>query len=291
MAMQQDQTPGLSGKRALVTGAGKGIGREVAADLQERGAQVVALSRSPDDLAALRDETGCETIAVDLGDLDEALAQVRRSLPFDFLVNNAGITRLVPVLETPEADFNDIMRINALAPLRLAQIVAGDMVARGRPGSIVNVSSIASAVGLPLHAAYCASKAALDAITRVLAVELGPKGIRTNSVNPAVTLTPMATLAWSDPQKAEFAESTHPARSLSGPERCGRRDRLPPERRGGDGQWRLPQRRRRPFRELKGELKGAGRRTTSRRSSIVGDRACNRPAPSRLTPAPKPARG
>jgi NAD(P)-dependent dehydrogenase (short-subunit alcohol dehydrogenase family) len=100
------------------------------------------------------------------------------------------------------ARFSAVLAVNTMAPLRLAQVVAGDLVRRGQGGAIVNVSSTASFVGLADHAAYCASKAALDALTRVLAVELGPHGIRTNSVNPTVTMTPMGQLAWSDPAKS-----------------------------------------------------------------------------------------
>jgi NAD(P)-dependent dehydrogenase (short-subunit alcohol dehydrogenase family) len=84
----------------------------------------------------------------------------------------------------------------------VAQACARSMIERGVAGSIVNVSSLSATVGLPLHAAYCASKGALDAMTRVMAVELGPHGIRVNTVNPVVTMTPMAEKAWSDPAKS-----------------------------------------------------------------------------------------
>lgn len=193
---------GFAGRRALVTGAGKGIGREVARLLAARGAAVVALSRSADDLAALRDETGCDVVAAELEDADAAVAALGAWPEIDLLVNNAGVALLAPALELPREVFERTMAVNAYAPFRLAQHVARGLVARGRPGSIVNVSSTASWQGLPDHAAYCASKAALDALTRALAVELGPRGIRVNSVNPVVTLTPMAERAWSDPAKA-----------------------------------------------------------------------------------------
>ncbi len=192
----------LAGRRVLVTGAGKGIGLETVRRLVADGAEVVALSRDPSDLARLAEETGCATLAVDLAELEPAAAAVAGALPFDGLVNNAGITSLQPVLETSMARFAEVLAVNTLAPLRLAQVVAGDLVRRGRSGAIVNVSSVAASIGLADHAAYCASKAALDALTRVLAVELGPNGIRTNSVNPTVTLTPMGALAWSDPAKS-----------------------------------------------------------------------------------------
>lgn len=196
-------SPGkLSGLRVLVTGAGKGIGRETVRRLIADGAEIVALSRSADDLRSLSDETGCAVIAVDLADIEAAAAAVTQALPFDGLVNNAGITSLEPVLDTSMERFGAVLAVNTLAPLRLAQVVAGDLVRRGRGGAIVNLSSTASTMGLADHAAYCASKAALDALTRVMAVELGPLGIRTNSVNPTVTLTPMGELAWSDPLKS-----------------------------------------------------------------------------------------
>ncbi len=189
----------FSGKRALVTGAGKGIGRAVATMLAARGAEVVALGRNAADLDSL---AGCHAIVADLDDAEAAAALVARALPLDLLVNNAGISILEPALDATPAAFEAVMRVNAWAPLRLAQVVAGGLIARGRQGAIVNVSSTASSRGLALHAAYCASKAALDALTRVLAIEFGAHGIRVNSVNPTVTLTPMAQRAWSDPARS-----------------------------------------------------------------------------------------
>jgi len=205
----------FTGKRALVTGAGKGIGRETARQLAEKGAAVVALSRSAADLESLQAETGCETIAIDLEELDEAVAAVRCVLPIDLLVNCAGIARLQPFLELSEETFTTTLRVNTLAPLRLSQVVAGDLVARGRPGAIVNVSSIAAATGFPDHAAYSASKGGLDALSRVMAVELGPHGIRVNCVNPVVTLTPMGEKAWSDPAKSAPMHARIPLRRFA----------------------------------------------------------------------------
>lgn len=189
-------------KRVLVTGAGKGIGEATARLLQARGASVVALSRTQSDLDALHADIGCETITCDLADLEATRAAAERALPIDFLVNNAGTTILEPFLDTGLDGFEHVMAVNAKAPMVTAQVVARDMIARGVAGAIVNVSSTAAQQGLADHAAYCASKSALDALTRVMAVELGPHGIRVNSVNPTITLTPMAVKAWSDPEKA-----------------------------------------------------------------------------------------
>ena len=192
----------FAGKRVLVTGAGKGIGRATAKMLFARGAEVVALGRTRDDLDSLRTEIGCRTISADLADIPAAVAAMRAALPLDLLVNNAGISVLCPVLETTTAGIEQVLRVNTLAPLALAQEFAKDLIGRGVPGAIVNVSSNAAWLGLRDHASYCASKAALDALTRVLAMELGPHGIRVNSVNPAVTLTPMGVRVWSEPVKA-----------------------------------------------------------------------------------------
>ena len=192
----------FTGKRVLVTGAGKGIGRQLARLLAQRGATVVALTRSAGDLASLRDELGCETIEADLADLGPSLEKIRAALPIDLLVNNAAITILEPFLETRQDSFAAILAVNTHAPMFVTQLVAADLVRRGVPGAIVNVSSNAANMGTIDHAAYCASKAALDALTRVGAVELGPHGIRVNSVNPTVTLTPMGEMAWSDPAKS-----------------------------------------------------------------------------------------
>lgn len=193
---------GFTGRRALVTGAGKGIGRTVVERLCALGASVVALSRSQADLDSLAGSTGCGIIAADVAEIAEALEAIAAHAPFDLLVNNAGISRLASFIDTPQQDFEAIMAVNVVVPMRIAQHVARRLIAAERPGAVVNVSSIAASVGLAQHTAYCASKAALDAMTRVMAVELGSHGIRTNSVNPVVTLTPMAAMAWSDPAKA-----------------------------------------------------------------------------------------
>jgi L-xylulose reductase len=209
---------GLAGVRVLVTGAGKGIGRATAQLLAAQGAQVWALSRSADDLASLAAEIGCRTLAVDLADVAATQAAVESALPIDALVNCAGIVELASFTDTTADLFDRVMAINARAPMIVAQAVVRDLLQRKVPGAIVNVSSIAAQVGTPDHTAYCASKAALDAITRVMARELGPHGIRVNSVNPVVTLTPMAQQAWSDPAKAAQMKSRIPLQRFAQPE-------------------------------------------------------------------------
>jgi L-xylulose reductase len=189
-------------QRVLVTGAGKGIGRAVVARLAAEGAEVIALSRTKSDLEALQAEFGCRTIHCDLADADATRAATISALPVDLLVNNAGTTQLDPFLDVKVETFDWLMNVNTKAPMIVAQECARDMIRRGRKGAIVNVSSMAAFQGVPEHTAYCATKGALDAMSRVMAVELGPHGIRVNCVNPVVTLTPMAIKAWSDPEKA-----------------------------------------------------------------------------------------
>lgn len=192
----------FSGRRALVTGAGKGIGREIARFLASCGAEVVALSRNQADLDSLSRDCGCLGLAVDLGSADAARRAAEAAGPVDLLVNNAGIALLQPFLDTTPEAFDQTMAVNVRAALTVSQVVARGLIQRGVPGAIVNVSSQSSSVGLPLHAAYCASKGALDQLTRVMTIELGPYGIRVNAVNPTVTLTPMGQMAWGDPARS-----------------------------------------------------------------------------------------
>ncbi len=199
-----------TGKRVLITGAGKGIGRATAIMLANRGATVVALTRDQNDLSSLVQEIPCEPICADLSETEAISASVASALPVDMLVNCAGTTALQSFVQCDLQDFGRVLKVNTVAPMVLAQIVVRDWLERGVRGSIVNVSSDAARRGVANHAAYCASKAALDAITRVMAVELGAAGIRVNSVNPTVTLTPMGELAWSDPVKADPVKARIP---------------------------------------------------------------------------------
>ncbi len=144
---------------------------------------------------------GCRTIVADLEDANSAGRTAREAGEIDLLVNNAGISVPQSLLETTVAGFDRTIAVNVRAALILTQVVARGMIERRTGGAIVNVSSQASMVGIPDHAAYCASKGALDQLTRVMAIELGPHQIRVNSVNPTVVLTPMGEMAWADPKK------------------------------------------------------------------------------------------
>jgi L-xylulose reductase len=205
-------------KRVMLTGAGKGIGRAIAEMLVARGAKVYAMTRSASDVAALKSDLGIDAVQVDLADVSATHAAVKAGLPCDYLINNAGTTELQPFLDTTVEAFDKLIAVNTRAPMIVAQDYARDCIARGVGGSIVNVSSVSSFIGFADHAAYCASKAGLDGLTRVMARELGPHGIRVNAVNPTVTLTPMAVKAWSDPVKSAGMMSRIPMGRFATPE-------------------------------------------------------------------------
>ncbi|ODN67443.1 SDR family oxidoreductase [Methylobrevis pamukkalensis] len=208
----------FSGKSVLVTGAGKGIGRATAKMLAARGAEVIALTRSQDDLDSLAAEIGCRTIAVDLADAEATRAAALAAMPADYLVNNAGTTALDSFLDLTPETFDLLQAVNVRAPMIMAQEYARSALARGAKGAIVNVSSVSSFIGFADHAAYCASKGALDGLSRVMANELGRLGIRVNCINPTVTLTPMAVKAWSDEEKAGRMLSRIPLGHFASPE-------------------------------------------------------------------------
>lgn len=191
----------FAGQRILVTGAGKGIGREICRDLHARGAELVAVSRTDSDLGTLRHDFEATVFSADLARPD-FLEKLRELGRIDALVNNAGVSFPQPLLETTVAEFDATMAVNVRAVLLLTQHVARGWIARGHRGAVVNLSSQASQAALRDHAAYCASKGALDMLTKVMALELGPHGIRVNAVNPTVTLTPMGERAWRDPKKS-----------------------------------------------------------------------------------------
>uniref|UniRef100_F6YFS2 Dicarbonyl/L-xylulose reductase n=1 Tax=Xenopus tropicalis TaxID=8364 RepID=F6YFS2_XENTR len=197
------------GQRALVTGAGKGIGRETVKALRKTGAEVVALSRTFEDLESLAQECpGVQTVCVDLADWSATEKALSSIGPVDLLVNNAAVAVLQPFLAVTEEAFDK--KITQGFAVSLAdysyvfhQIVVHQMIERGVPGAIVNVSSQASQCALQDHSVYCATKGALDMLTKVMTLELGPKKIRVNSVNPTVVMTEMGRIGWSDPQKSE----------------------------------------------------------------------------------------
>ena len=191
----------FNGKRALITGGGRGIGREIAVLLDSLGAKVVVIDRIEEDMKALKQEIECETIRAELTDPVAAQKAAERALPIDFLINCAGVVILEPFLDTTIENFNETLNVNVRAMMIVSQIVARNMIERKSGGAIVNISSVANMVAFEDHTTYCISKAGVDQLTRCMALELGPHKIRTNAVAPVVTMTPLGKKAWSDPEK------------------------------------------------------------------------------------------
>lgn len=187
---------GLKGKPVLVTGASGGIGSAVVRMLVAEGAEVIASGRNEEVLADLAKETGCRTLPFDLTSEDE-VKDALTGLPLWGVVNSGGWGgEIATPMETDTAVFDKVIDINARGTLLVTKYASRTMVEAGNGGSIVNVSSQASLVGLAGHISYASSKGAVDAMTRVSALELGPHGIRVNAVNPTVVMTPMSAWYW-----------------------------------------------------------------------------------------------
>lgn len=186
----------LDGKVALVSGAGGGLGRAIAAAFVAEGARVM-LADLDDAASELATTLGTAAASVALDVTDEAAwsgavaATVDAFGAIDVLINNAGILRVAPMVMTDLAMFTETVAVNQVGVFLGMKSVAPAMVAAGRGGSIVNVSSVAGLIGSPGHVAYAASKWAVRGMTKVAALELGPVGIRVNSIHPGLADTPM----------------------------------------------------------------------------------------------------
>ncbi|KIC45805.1 short-chain dehydrogenase [Ruegeria sp. ANG-S4] len=203
-------TEQFAGKSVIITGAGKGIGRACAIELANRGASVIAMARTQEDLEELSRLTGCRSIQVDLMDNDAARNAMDDAGVCDFLINCAGTNVLQSVLNMTDDGYETVMGINLRAALVCAQAFARMRVAAGGGGAILNVTSIAGHRGFDEHVCYAASKAGLEGATRVMARELGPHGIRVNAVAPTITMTDLAAAAWLDPAKKDPMMVRHP---------------------------------------------------------------------------------
>lgn len=187
---------GLEGRPVLVTGASGGIGGATVRQLVAAGADVIASGRAEDALAKLAAETGCRTLAFDLAS-ETSVAGALEGLDLYGVVNCGGFGgEIATPMETDISVFDRVIAVNTRGALLVTKYAAQSMIRLGRGGAIVNVSSQAALVALSGHVSYAASKAALDSITRVSALELGKHNIRVNSVNPTVVMTPMSAWYW-----------------------------------------------------------------------------------------------
>lgn len=196
----------LDGKSALISGASSGIGLGAAAALAEAGAEVTLVARRMGELEAVRDAiraTGgrAEALALDITDLATTAKAVAAHGPFDVLVNSAGLARHAPALDTTPEDYDAAMTLNLRAAYFLTREVARELIAAGKPGSLINVSSQMGHVGGPDRAVYCANKHALEGMTKAMALEWAPHGIRVNTLCPTFIRTPLGEQTLKNPER------------------------------------------------------------------------------------------
>ena len=224
------QTPSfrLDGRRALVTGASSGIGLAAAAALYQAGASVTLVARStPDLIAACADITGATGIkdeknhpkidfqALDVTDSSAVTEWIASDAltngPFQILVNNAGTNRPSTLADMKDADLDAVVDLNIKAALYVSRAVVRSLLvntdAPNKPASIINVSSQMGHVGGPKRAVYCATKHAMEGMTKALAWELGRQRIRVNTICPTYIETPMTAGMLADPAFKAFAEN------------------------------------------------------------------------------------
>ena len=208
----------LSGQAALVTGAGRGLGRTMALALAAAGADVAVTSRTSGEIQGLSVEIkglGRRSVAVSAdatveGDVARAVEVAVDALgKVDILVNNAGINVRKPVLEMSEAEYRSVLDTNLVGYFHFARAAGAGMVARGS-GKVVNVSSIMGSVALANQAAYSSSKGAIDQLTKVLALEWASANVQVNGIAPAYFETELTRALFDDPERREFITGRTP---------------------------------------------------------------------------------
>jgi 2-deoxy-D-gluconate 3-dehydrogenase len=215
----------LEGRRALITGANRGIGIETCKVLADAGADIAAVGRRKEDLSDVVDAVKaagrrCVPVIAELSTIDGPRAAADQALAafggIDILVNNAGVALLDPLVEAKVEDWDTTMAVNLRAPFLLAQKVAPGMIER-RMGKIINISSQSGVIGLESHGAYCASKGGLNMLTQVMTIEWAKYNIQVNAVCPNVILTPMGEIVWGKPEKGDPMKAKTPAQRFGKP--------------------------------------------------------------------------
>lgn len=208
-------TTQLNGQLALVTGAGRGLGRGCADALAEAGARVIAVARSEDQLAevAAHESGRIEAWPADVCS-DELLERIEALPDLSILVNNAGGNRPQPFAEVDDESLDFVINLNVRAAFRIARAAVRSMLASGTAGSIVHMSSQMGHVGSPNRSVYCMTKHAIEGLTKAMAVELAPSGIRVNSVAPTFIETPLTKPMLDDPEFKDWVYGMIPMGKL-----------------------------------------------------------------------------
>jgi NAD(P)-dependent dehydrogenase (short-subunit alcohol dehydrogenase family) len=186
----------LDGKRALVTGGGRGIGLAAASALAQAGAEVTLLARTAAEIEAAAQALPARgdkaaALQLDVTDLDAVRRIIAAAKPFDVLVNNAGTNRPAALMEVKVEDFDAIFALNVRAAFFMAQAVARRLIEAKIPGSIINVSSQMGHVGAARRTVYRASKHTMEGLTKAMEIELAPHNTSVNSLGPTFLETPM----------------------------------------------------------------------------------------------------
>jgi NAD(P)-dependent dehydrogenase (short-subunit alcohol dehydrogenase family) len=194
----------VDGRRALVTGAGRGLGLAAAAALAQAGAEVTLAARSGAELdeacSRIRGEGGrCDALVLDVTDSRAVEARLSANGPYQILVNNAGLNRPKPLVEVQDEDIDAVFDLNVKAAFYVTRVVTRGLLAARLPGSIINVSSQMGVVGSPRRTLYCASKHAIEGMTKALAWEVGHAGIRVNTICPTFIETAMTAGMFAEP--------------------------------------------------------------------------------------------
>ena len=214
MSMRLPRTPSfrLDGKRALVTGAGRSIGQAAAAALAEYGAHVLLAARTESEIQktseAINAQGGsAEPFVLDMTDTDAVRELCETQPVFDILIGNAGINRIGAMLDVSLDDFDAVMDINVRAAWFSAREIARGMISQGKGGSIIHISSQMGVVGGIDRTIYCASKHAIEGMTKAMAIEMAPHKIRVNTICPTFIRTPLTENTLSDPERLAWVES------------------------------------------------------------------------------------
>lgn len=202
----------LDGRRALVAGASSGIGQATAVALAEYGAEVWLAARRADELDRLAFEMAhagmrAQALPLDITDVAATEATLASLPSFDILVNSAGIARHSPAVDTTPQDFDAVTGLNFRAAYFLTRAVAARLIAAGKPGSLINISSQMAHVGGMDRAVYAATKHAVEGMTKSMAIEWGPRGIRVNTIAPTFIKTAFTEKTFADPDRAAWIAS------------------------------------------------------------------------------------